>query len=61
MSKFSLHKRQVKIPLRGMELSHNLISGGMNKLTIRKPHKPPYVEKRMNSIPRQGNLFEYAV
>ena len=26
----------------------------MNKLTVRKLHKPPYVEKRTNSIPRRG-------
>ena len=27
----------------------------MNKLTVRKPHKPPHVEKRTYSIPRRGN------
>lgn len=61
MSIFSLHKRLIEIPLWGMELSHSLLSGGMNELTIRKPHKPPHVEKQMNSIPRQGNLLEYVV
>jgi len=61
MSKISLHKRQVEIPLWGMELGHNFLCGGMNKLTIRKSHKPPHIEKRMNSIPRQGNLLVYTV
>jgi len=54
MSKFSLHNRHVEIPLRGMELRYGLLSGGMNKLTIRKSHKPPQVEKQTSSIPRRG-------
>jgi len=33
-----------------MELRHSLLSGGMNKLTIRKLYKPPQVEKQTNSI-----------
>ena len=37
-----------------MELSPSLLSGGMNKLTIRKPHKPPRVEKQTNSILCKG-------
>ena len=43
MSKYSLHKGQVEVPLRGMELRHSLISGGMNKLTACRLHKPPHV------------------
>jgi len=35
-----------------MELSHGLLSGGMNKLTVSKFHKPPPVAKRTSSIPR---------
>ena len=37
-----------------MELRYNLLSGGMNKLTVRKSYKPPHIEKRTNSIPRRG-------
>lgn len=40
-----------------MELSHSLLSGGISKLNARKVHKPPHVEKRMNSIPRRGNYW----
>ena len=54
MSIFSLHNCFVEIPLRGMELRHSLLSGGMNMLTVRKLHKPPHVEKQINSIPRRG-------
>ena len=34
-----------------MELRHSVLSGGRNKLSIRKLHKPPHVEKQQNSIP----------
>ena len=37
-----------------MELRYSLLSGGMNKLTVRKCHKPPHIKQRMNSIPRRG-------
>ena len=56
MSIFSLHKRRVGISLLGMELRYGLLSNGMNKLTACKLHKPPYLEKRMRSIPHRGNL-----
>ena len=34
-----------------MELWHSLLSGGMNKLTVRMIYKPPHIEKQTNSIP----------
>ena len=45
MNKCSFHNRQIEIPLQGMELRYSLLGGGMNKLTIRKLHKPPHVKK----------------
>ena len=41
-----------------MEVRHSLLSGGMNKLTVRKPYKPPHVEKRTNSIPYKGIYYK---
>lgn len=44
----------------GMELRHSLLSGGVNKLTARKSHKPPHIEKRANSIPaRESQHVDY--
>ena len=40
----------------GMELRHNLSSGGINKLTARKLHKPPHIEKQTNSIPVRESI-----
>jgi len=48
MSEFSLHN--VEIPLQGMGLRCSLLSGGMNKLIVRKSHRPPHIEKRANSM-----------
>ena len=46
--------------LTGMEVEHSLLSGGINKLNIRKFHKPPHVKKRMNSIPvRESQRANY--
>lgn len=38
-----------------MELSHSFLSGGMNKLNNRMPHKPPRVENKRTPFP-EGNL-----
>lgn len=55
MGIYSLHNLHDEFPLRGMELRYSLLCGGMNKLTTRKSHKPPYIKQQMESIPRRGN------
>ena len=45
---------EIEDSTKSMELSHGLLSGGMNKLIVSKFHKPPPVAKRTSSIPRMG-------
>ena len=44
-----------EIPLRGMEVSHSLFSGGMNKLTVRESYKPPQTKATVELHSPQGN------
>ncbi len=68
MSRFSLHKRHVEIPLRGMEFVCFSTRGGLWGLRIVNLFMPPLNKLCLNSIDfvessisSQGNLMKYAV
>ena len=45
----------------GMGLGYRLLSGGMNKLIVRKPIEPPHGENVRTPFPqRESRLGEYA-
>jgi len=58
MRKFSLHKRQVEIPLQGMEFVCFSTRGGLWDLLIVNLFMPPHNKLCLNSIPHQGNLLK---
>ena len=54
MSRFSLHKRQVEIPLQGMEFVCFSTRGGLWSLRAVNLFMPPLNKLCLNSIPRRG-------
>lgn len=60
---FNYYLALQQIPLTGnVELKPCLLSGGMNKLGVRRLHKPPQKEKQTNSIPvRESQHSDYVI
>ena len=59
MSKFSLHKRQVEIPLRGMEFVCFSICGGLWSLRIINLFMPPLNNYDLAPFPEGESLFNF--
>ena len=57
MIRFSLHNRQVEIPLQGMEFIRYSTRGGLWSLLTVNLFMPPHNKQYLNSIP-EGNLME---
>jgi len=54
MSRFSLHKKQVEIPLQGMEFVCFSSRGGLWGIRMVNLFMPPLNKFSLNSMPRRG-------
>jgi hypothetical protein len=61
MSKFSLHNRQVEIPLQGMEPARFFTCGGLWSLRIVNLFMPPPNKLYLNSIPCKGIYWKTVI